>query len=167
MPSSTPSNTERRADPIVGAPAPDFTAETADGRTVRLADFRGRIVVLYFYPRDLTPGCTREACDFRDAYRAIQAAGAEVLGVSRDEPSSHRRFAEKHALPFPLLSDPTGELCRSYGVLVEKTLYGRRSLGIERSTFLIDREGILRGIWRKVRVDGHVAEVLELLRSLA
>jgi peroxiredoxin Q/BCP len=151
---------------VVGAPAPDFTAEVAGGGRVRLADLRGRIVVLYFYPRDHTPGCTQQACDFRDAWGAFQALGAEVLGVSRDGESSHRRFAEKHALPFRLLSDESGDLCRTYGVLVEKVLYGRRSLGIERSTFLIDRAGILRGVWRKVRVGGHVAEVLDAVRAL-
>ncbi len=149
-----------------GDPAPDFTASLADGRTIRLAELRGRNVVLYFYPRDHTPGCTREACDFRDAYGELLAIGTEVLAVSRDGVASHRRFAEKNALPFALIADENGDICRTYGVLVEKVLYGRRSLGIERSTFLIDRAGVLSRIWRKVRVEGHIAEVIAAARAL-
>lgn len=167
MPSSTRSSIETSVGPIEGKPAPDFSATLADGRSLNLKDLRGKIVVLYFYPRDHTPGCTREASDFRDVYPELQAIGAEVIGVSRDSIASHRRFSEKHGLPFMLISDPSGDIARAYGVLAEKVLYGRRHLGIERSTFLIDRDGTLRRIWRKVKVPGHVAEVLAAARGLA
>ena len=140
--------------------------ETGTGERVSLSDFRGRIVALYFYPKDDTPGCTKEACSFQDAHSALRKAGAVVLGVSRDEPASHRRFAEKFGLAFPLLSDPDASVCKAYGVYKQKSLYGRTYWGIERTTFLIDEQGRITAIFPKVKVDGHTAEVLETLRRL-
>jgi peroxiredoxin Q/BCP len=147
----------------VGDPAPAFTAQTDSGQTVSLADFRGKKVVLYFYPKDDTPGCTREACSFRDHYAALQARGAVVLGVSTDSVASHRRFKEKYGLPFPLLSDPERRIVTAYGVWKEKTLAGRLGFGIERTTFIIDEEGRIAHIFPKVKVDGHTEEVLAAL----
>lgn len=152
--------------PEVGAEAPGFTLAADGGREVALSDLRGRKVALYFYPKDDTPGCAREARDFRDAAAGFAAAGAEILGVSRDGPDRHDRFKAKHGLPFALLSDVDGAVCAAYGTWVEKSLYGRKFMGIERSTFLIDGSGVLRAAWRKVRVPGHVARVLEAARAL-
>lgn len=152
--------------PAEGQPAPDFTLPAADGATIHLADLRGRIVVLYFYPRDDTPGCTKEACSFRDNLGVLQGEEVVVLGVSPDSVSSHRRFAEKHGLPFTLLSDEGAHVASLYGVWVEKNNYGRKYMGIERTTFVIDGEGTVRKVFRKVKVDGHVAEVLQAVRSL-
>jgi peroxiredoxin Q/BCP len=149
----------------VGRPAPDFALKDASGTIVRLADLRGRKVVLYFYPKDMTPGCTREACDFRDRHAMLQAAGAVLLGVSPDSERSHARFAQKHGLPFPLLADPGGAVAAAYGVWKEKTLYGRTYMGVERTTVLIDEEGRLARVWPKVRVAGHAGEVLAALRD--
>ncbi len=143
-----------------GQPAPDFTLADADGNTVRLSDLRGRTVVLYFYPKDMTPGCTQEACDFRDRFAALQAAGAVLLGISPDTEASHRKFAAKHALPFPLLADAGAQVAAAYGVWVEKSLYGKKYMGVERTTFLIDPDGTLARIWPKVKVAGHGDEVL-------
>jgi peroxiredoxin Q/BCP len=151
----------------VGDRAPAFTAQTDSGRTVSLADFRGKKVVLYFYPKDDTPGCTREACSFRDHYAAFAARGAVVLGVSADSVASHRRFKEKYGLPFPLLSDPERKIVTAYGVWKEKTLAGRLGFGIERTTFIIDEEGRIAHIFPKVRVDGHTEEVLAALAAPA
>ncbi|MDR7537759.1 MAG: thioredoxin-dependent thiol peroxidase [Armatimonadota bacterium] len=151
----------------VGDRAPAFTAQTDGGETVRLADFRGRKVVLYFYPKDDTPGCTREACSFRDHHDALQAAGAVVLGVSADSVASHRRFKEKYRLPFSLLSDPDRKIVTAYGVWKEKTIAGRLGFGIERTTFIIDEQGIITHIFPKVRVDGHTEEVLAALGAPA
>lgn len=148
-----------------GVQAPDFTLPDASGKPVRLADFRGKRVVLYFYPRDLTPGCTQEACDFRDLHEPILAAGAVVLGISPDAPSTHQRFASRHSLPFPLLADGEHSVATAYGVWKEKSLYGRKSMGIERTTFLIDEEGHIVRIWPRVKVAGHAAEVLAALTS--
>ena len=148
-----------------GDKAPDFTATTDGGETVKLKDFRGKKVVLYFYPKDNTPGCTREACDLRDAMRKISRRGALVLGISRDSASSHEKFIEKFSLPFALLSDEDGKVCRKYDVLKQKNMYGRTFLGIERSTFIIGLEGRIRRIFRRVKVDGHVAEVLKALEA--
>ena len=149
-----------------GQPAPDVEAEVWPGGRLRLADLRGRWVALYFYPKDNTPGCTNEARDFRDAAADFEALDAVILGVSRDSIASHQRFAEKHELPFQLLSDPDETLCQAFDVIRMKNMYGRQVRGIERSTFLIDPEGVVRHAWRKVRVKGHVAEVLEKLREL-
>ena len=146
-------------------PAPAFTVMSGDGRPVTLAEFRGRTVILYFYPKDDTPGCTREACGFRDALGECTGAGAVVLGVSRDDEASHRRFAGKYRLPFALLSDPDGALAKAYGVYKRRALYGRSFLGIERTTFVIDAQGRIEHIFSRVKVDGHIQEVLEAIRE--
>jgi peroxiredoxin Q/BCP len=144
---------------------PDFTAEATGGK-VRLSALKGRTVVLYFYPKDNTPGCTTEGADFAAAHRKFDKAGAVVLGVSRDSLKSHESFKAKLGFPFELISDPQEKLCEAFGVMKMKNMYGRKVLGIERSTFLIDGEGILRQEWRKVRVKGHVDEVLTAAQSL-
>ncbi|HEU4753919.1 MAG TPA: thioredoxin-dependent thiol peroxidase [Armatimonadota bacterium] len=149
----------------VGDPAPDFELQDADGRTVRLSDLRGRKVILYFYPRDMTPGCTQQACDFRDRFAEIQAAGVVLLGVSPDSGKSHQKFAAKYELPFPLLADDEKRAATAYGVWKEKSLYGRSYMGIERTTFLIDEQGKLARIWPKVKVAGHGEAVLAALRD--
>lgn len=145
---------------------PDFNCPATGGKTIRLKSLRGNKVVLYFYPKDSTPGCTTEGEDFRDLHAKFRRAGAVVLGVSRDSLASHDKFKEKLKLPFDLLSDPDERLCRQFDVIHEKSLYGRKFLGVERSTFLIDDKGKLRREWRKVRVKGHAAEVLEAVKSL-
>ncbi|HEY7462689.1 MAG TPA: thioredoxin-dependent thiol peroxidase [Gemmatimonadota bacterium] len=155
------------AEPRVGRQAPEFALPSQTGETVRLADFRGKKnVVLYFYPKDDTPGCTREACDFRDALPGLGRKDVVVLGVSKDGVASHEKFASKYELPFPLLSDAQGDVAERYGVWKEKTHYGRTALGIERTTFLIDKEGVLRKVFPKVRVEGHVDEIAAALDEL-
>lgn len=149
-----------------GIPAPEFTLPATGGRTISLSDLRGRAVVLYFYPKDNTPGCTREGQDFRDLYTQFEAAGVTVLGVSRDSVASHEKFKAAENFPFDLLSDTDETLCRAFDVIRPKNMYGKQVMGVERSTFLIDREGVLRREWRKVKVDDHAAEVLEAARSL-
>ncbi|MDX1626965.1 MAG: peroxiredoxin [Wenzhouxiangellaceae bacterium] len=139
--------------------------ESTDG-PLSLQSFRGRPLVVYFYPRDNTPGCTRESQDFRDLHDEFEAAGAAIVGVSRDSLKSHEKFAAKHEFPFPLISDPDETLCRQFDVIKEKNMYGRKVMGIERSTFLIDAEGNVAREWRKVRVPDHAAEVLEAVRAL-
>lgn len=146
-----------------GQPAPDFTLRDSAGNAISLADFRGSKVVLYFYPKDDTPGCTKEACDFRDAYSKITDLGAVVLGVSPDDTASHAKFAGKYGLPFTLLADPEGKTAAAYGVWKEKSSYGRTYMGVERTTFIIDEEGRVRKIFPRVKVDGHVDEVLAAL----
>ena len=148
----------------VGDPAPAFALQTGDGRTVRLSDFRGKTVVLYFYPKDDTPGCTKEACGFRDARAHFAKASAVVLGVSSNSVASHQRFAGKHGLTFPLLSDPDVSVAKAYGVYKEKSMYGRTYWGIERTTFVIDPQGRLATIFPKVSVDGHIEAVLQAVR---
>jgi peroxiredoxin Q/BCP len=143
--------------------APAFEAQTGDGTTVKLADFMGKTVVLYFYPRDNTPGCTVEACSFRDNFAALKKRGAIVLGVSADSVESHAKFAKKFSLPFTLLSDPDKNIVNAYGVWVQKSFMGRKFMGIERSTFIIGGDGRIRKIFRKVNPKTHVAEVLEFL----
>lgn len=149
-----------------GQPAPEFDLPTAGGGRARLADFRGKALVLYFYPRDDTPGCTKEAQGFAEAYPEFRAAGIELVGVSKDDTASHDKFKAKHGLPFALASDEIGSVVEAYGSWVEKNRYGRTYMGIDRSTFLIDPDGIVRRVWRKVSVPGHVAEVLEAARAL-
>ena len=146
-----------------GDKAPDFEAPTDGGENVRLSDLRGKKVVLYFYPKDNTPGCTKEACEFRDHMASLTQKGAVVLGVSPDSPASHDKFIAKHELNFKLVSDADKKIADAYDVWKEKKLYGRSFLGIERSTFVIDEEGVITHAMRKVRVPGHVEAVLELL----
>lgn len=146
-----------------GQPAPDFELTSDTGEVVRLSDLRGRPVVLYFYPRDDTPGCTRQACGFRDAYAAFEERGAAILGVSPDDGASHASFRERHDLPFTLLSDPDRKVAEAYGVWREKTLYGKKRLGIVRSTFVIDPDGVVVRAMRGVRPDGHAERVLAAL----
>src|SRR5271165_3199674 len=150
----------------VGKKAPAFTLPDQDGKAVKLSSFKGHPVVLYFYPKDDTPGCTQEACDFRDAHAALKKAGAVVLGVSPDESRSHSKFAGKYQLPFTLLADPDHGVAEAYGAWAEKSLYGRKYMGIVRSTFLIDAEGKVARVWPKVKVRGHVDEVREALLAL-
>ena len=154
------------AAPSVGKKAPDFSLPSTRGETVRLSALRGAAVVLYFYPRDDTPGCTLEGQAFRDEMPAFEALDAVVLGVSRDSIASHDKFRSKYALPFRLLSDADEKACALYGVIKDKQMYGRKVRGIERSTFLIDADGVLRREWRGVKVKGHVEEVLASLRDL-
>ncbi len=151
-----------------GDKAPDFTldAEGFSRSPVRLSDFRGKKVVLYFYPKDDTPGCTREACDFRDRIGDLSGQGVVVLGVSKDSLESHAKFRKKYDLTFPLLADTSGEVSEAYGVIKEKNLYGRKSVGIERTTFLIDGEGVIRKVYPKVKVDGHVGKIEEDLSRI-
>jgi peroxiredoxin Q/BCP len=154
--------------PMEGKPAPDFELPDASGRIWKLHDFTAKgNLVLYFYPKDLTTGCTREACDFRDNLSRVQGAGAQVAGVSADSPESHQKFAAKHELNFPLLSDPLKSMLKAYGVYKKKSLYGREFMGIERTTFLIDRNGTIRKVFPKVKVDGHAQAVLDALRELS
>ena len=149
-----------------GDKAPDFKVATDGGGTVSLKDYKGRKIVLYFYPKDSTPGCTTEACGFREALPDFSKIGAEIIGVSRDSVKRHDSFKAKYELPFTLASDEDGTLCEAYGVWVEKMNYGRKYMGIERSTFLIDEQGRIAKIWRKVRVNKHVEKVLEEARAL-
>ena len=144
----------------------DFSASATRNNTIRLKDLRGRNVVIYFYPKDSTPGCTAEGQDFRDLHAKFRRQGAIVLGVSRDSMASHEKFRDKQKFPFDLISDPDEALCRKFDVIQEKMLYGRKFMGVERSTFLIDAAGKLRGEWRKVKVKGHAAEVLEAVKGL-
>lgn len=147
----------------VGGKAPDFKVLTDEGKEVSLADFRGKRIVLYFYPKDNTPGCTRESCSFRDGLSRIKRKGAIILGVSPDSIKSHQKFKQDQTLNFPLLSDSEKKLVQAYGVWKEKSLYGRKYMGVERTTFLIDEEGRITHIFPKVKVDGHFQEVLAAL----
>ncbi|HJL20274.1 MAG TPA: thioredoxin-dependent thiol peroxidase [Sandaracinaceae bacterium LLY-WYZ-13_1] len=154
------------ADIQEGKKAPPFTLESSEGGEAKLKDFAGKWVVLYFYPRDNTPGCTTEAQGFRDAADALAERDAVVLGVSKDSLASHEKFRDKHELNFPLLSDPEGEVIEKYGAWGEKNMYGKKRMGIIRSTVLIDPKGKIRKIWPKVRVKGHVEAVIEALDEL-
>jgi peroxiredoxin Q/BCP len=147
----------------VGAKAPAFSAPDQTGKTVSLGDFKGRKVVLYFYPKDDTPGCTTEACSFRDEHTAFKQKGAVVIGVSPDSAKSHTKFIEKFSLPFTLLADEGHKIAEDYGVWVEKSMYGKTYMGVERSTFVIDGQGKLAAIYRKVKPAEHTAEVLAAL----
>ena len=150
----------------VGDTVTAFSLPTDGGGTFSAADLKGQITVLYFYPRDDTPGCTREAQAFRDASDGFAAAGARAVGISTDSVARHDKFKAKHDLNFALISDPEALLAHLFGVWVEKSMDGRNSMGVERSTFLIDAEGVVRRIWRKVKVDGHARAVLEAARAL-
>jgi thioredoxin-dependent peroxiredoxin len=149
----------------VGSEAPLFTAPTDGSKTLSLSDLRGKNVVLYFYPKDDTSGCTAEACDFRDNMNRLTSAGAVVIGVSPDSPKSHDKFKQKYELNYALVSDESHEIAENYGVWVEKSMYGRKYMGIERSTFLINADGLITHEWRKVKVPGHVDAVLVALKQ--
>ena len=149
-----------------GQKAPDFDLPTDGGGRVSLPDFQGRPVVLYFYPKDDTSGCTQEAIGFAAAYPDFQAAGIEIVGVSKDSVASHDKFKAKHNLPFALASDEDGGTVEAYGVWVEKSMYGKKYMGIERATYLIGENGTIKRLWRQVKVPGHVAEVLEAAKGL-
>jgi peroxiredoxin Q/BCP len=150
----------------VGKKVPAFKLPATGDKQLSLADFKDRKLVLYFYPKDDTPGCTTEGQGFRDLYPAFRKAGAEVIGVSRDSVASHEKFKAKYEFPFDLLADAAEDLCRTFDVMREKNMYGRKVMGVERSTFLIDGKGVLRREWRKVKVAGHADEVLEAVQAL-
>ncbi len=152
---------------LQGKKAPAFALSDANGKTVALKDLIGsNNLVLYFYPRDMTPGCTAEACSFRDNIAPIKALGAKVAGISADSSDSHARFVAKHGLNFPLLADPGNKVCRLYGVYKMKSLYGREFMGIERTTFVIDKSGVVRRVFPKVKVNGHTDEVIAALKEI-
>ena len=144
----------------IGDKAPDFTTTDQDGKTVKLSDFRGKKVVLYFYPKDMTPGCTAEACSLRDNYKALQKAGYVVLGISTDDEKKHRKFIEKEKLPFDLLADTDKSVHEKYGTWIEKSMYGRKYMGTARVTFIIDEKGVLSEIIEKVETKNHAAQIL-------
>lgn len=151
---------------VVGDKAPDFTLLADGGGKLSLKALKGKPVVLYFYPKDDTSGCTAEACAFRDASPDFSKIKAQIVGISRDSVASHDKFKKKYELTFPLASDEDGKVCEAYGTWVEKSMYGRKYMGIERSTFLIDGKGVIRAIWRKVKVPGHAEEVLQAVTAL-
>ncbi len=146
-----------------GKVAPDFSLPNADGELIRLSSFKGKNIVLYFYPKDNTPGCTKQACDFRDSIQNYDAVNAVVIGISPDDEASHRKFRDKFDLPFLLLADPDRKAIEAYGVWKEKNMYGKKYMGVERSTVVIDKDGIVVKIIRKVKVDGHIDSVLSML----
>ena len=150
----------------VGSKAPAFTMVSDSGKKTKLSDFKGQPVVLYFYPKDDTPGCTKEACAFRDASTQLKELGAVVLGVSPDDEASHAKFRDKYSLNFPLLADPDHSVAEIYGAWREKNMYGKKSMGVQRSTYLIGADGKVARIWKKVSVDGHDSAVLEALQGL-
>ncbi len=150
----------------IGAPAPAFNLPTDDGSSISLEALKGRVVIVYFYPKDDTPGCTQESCDFRDALADFNSADATIIGISKDSIASHVKFKKKHGLTFPLASDAEADVCERYGVWVEKNMYGRKYMGIERTTVLIDRDGLVRQIWPKVKVPGHAQAVLAAAKAL-
>ena len=153
------------AGPSLNRVVKDFSCASTGDKTFQLKALRGKKVVLYFYPKDATPGCTTEGQDFRDLHAKFKRQNTVILGVSRDSIASHEKFREKQSFPFDLLSDPDEKLCKQFDVIKEKSLYGRKFMGVERSTFLIDEDGKLRQEWRKVRVKGHAAEVLESVKN--
>jgi len=146
---------------------PDLKLEDENGKEVSLKDFKGKTVVLYFYPRADTPGCTKEACSFRDAWRLIQKAGVVVLGVSPDTPTAQKKFQEKYHLPFSLLADADKKLCNAFGVIQEKNMYGKKVMGVTRTTFIIGPDGKIQHVFHKVKPEGHAEEVLEYLKLAA
>lgn len=149
-----------------GDKAPTFTLPTDGGGEISLKDLKGETVILYFYPKDDTSGCTAEACAFRDALPDFSKVNAKVIGISKDPVKKHDKFKDKYDLTFPLASDEDGKVCEAYGTWVEKSMYGRKYMGIDRATFLIDGKGVIRAIWRKVKVPGHVDEVLKAAQAL-
>ncbi len=152
--------------PETGDKAPAFAAPSDSGETVSLESLKGHNVVLYFYPKDDTPGCTKEACGFRDAMKTLAKQGVKIVGVSKDSVKSHAKFRDRYDLNFPLLSDEDGKICEAYGVWIEKSMYGRKYMGIDRATFLIDEKGVVRHVWRGVKVAGHVEDVAETIGGL-
>lgn len=150
----------------VGDKAPDFDLPTDGGGHVRLSDLQGQPVVIYFYPKDMTPGCTTESCDFRDQHPNFAAVNAKIIGISKDSAARHDKFKEKHDLNFTLASDEESDVCERYGVWKEKSMYGKKFMGIERTTVIVDAEGVIRHIWPKVKVKGHVDEVLAAVQAL-
>jgi thioredoxin-dependent peroxiredoxin len=151
---------------VVGKKVPDFSISATGDKNIKLSSLKGYNVVLYFYPRDATPGCTTEGQDFRDNIRKFSSRKTKILGVSRDSIKSHEKFKTNQCFPFDLLSDEDEKLCNLFDVIKQKNMYGKKVMGIERSTFLIDDKGILRKEWRKVKIDGHVEEVLEAVKEL-
>jgi peroxiredoxin Q/BCP len=149
-----------------GATAPDFTLPTDSGGSVTLSALKGQTIILYFYPKDDTTGCTSEACGFRDAEASFKGAKSKVIGISKDSVASHDKFKKKYNLPFTLASDKDGHVCEDYGTWAEKSMYGRKYFGIERTTFLIGADGVIKQVWNKVKVSGHVAEVLKAAGAL-
>lgn len=147
----------------IGDKAPDFTLPSDENKPITLSDFQGKKVILYFYPKDNTPGCTREACDFRDSLAQFANKNTVIIGISKDSPARHQKFKQKYLLPFTLLADENGDVCEAYGIINKKSLFGRTFLGIQRSTFIIDEQGIIRAIWRKVKVAEHIKQVLHEL----
>jgi peroxiredoxin Q/BCP len=150
----------------VGKKVPDFKLDATGNQTISLSELKGKNVVLYFYPKDSTPGCTTEGQNFRDSIRKFSSRNTKIFGISRDSIKSHESFKEKQCFPFDLLSDEDEKLCKMFDVIKEKNMYGKKVMGIERSTFLLDDKGVLRKEWRKVKVDGHVDEVLNAVKEL-
>lgn len=150
----------------IGSPAPDFTLPTDGGGSVTLSGLKGRTAIVYFYPKDDTSGCTKQACTFGESLPDFSAADAVIIGISKDSVASHDKFKAKYNLPFTLASDAGSDVTERYGSWVEKSMYGRKYMGIDRSTFLIDKDGVVRGVWRKVKVPGHVEEVLKAAQAL-
>ena len=151
----------------IGDTAPEFTLPADGGTEITLSAFQGQYVVLYFYPKDDTSGCTAQACGFRDSFPDFQGVNTQIIGISKDKPSKHDKFKAKYDLNFPLASDEEGEICDKYGVWVEKSMYGRKYMGVERSTFIINEKGVITHMWRKVKVPGHVETVLKALQETA
>jgi thioredoxin-dependent peroxiredoxin len=149
--------------PEIGEIAPEFTLDDQNGQSVSLAEFKGKTVVLYFYPKDDTPGCTKQACGFRDEFAAFHDKNVVILGVSPDDPLKHKKFVDKFSLPFTLLADVEKSVCQAYGVWQEKNMYGKKSWGVVRTTFVISPDGKIVRVFPKVKVDGHIAKVLESL----
>jgi peroxiredoxin Q/BCP len=150
----------------VGDKAPDFTLPSDGGGSITLSDYKGRMIVLYFYPKDDTPGCTKEACSFSENLQALNALNAVVIGVSKDSVAKHDKFKSKYNLAFPLVSDENDAICELYNVWTEKSMYGKTFMGVERSTYLIDIDGTIKRIWRKVKVDGHTQEIMDTISDI-